>query len=210
MEENEKDINSNPEDIQKKEDEVLNLSEEILKEAEEIQKESERIQELEEELQELDEEILTHEEEIETEWAEALHLDYDPIEARRRAENATTPPPMPASQMPPTPGATVPPPMPGAPVPPPAAGTPSQPVAYGHPEPMPATYLVWSVLATVLCCFIPGIVAIVYSTMVSSKYYAKDYDGARKASEKAQIWIIASIVLGIVTATVYMPLSLLG
>lgn len=146
------------------------------------------------------EKILTREEEIETEWANVLHLDYDPEEARRRAEQAApaTPPPFPQSfsQQPPAP-------QPFGQQPP----APHMEMS-GHTEPMPETYLVWSVLATVLCCLIPGVVAIVYSTMVSSRYYAKDYEGARRASEKAQYWIIASVVLGVITAAVYLPLSL--
>ena len=143
----------------------------------------------------------SREEKIETEWAKALHLDYDPEEARRRAEeinlraSAQTPPPMP--QQPVTQ-----PPVPQQPIP--------QPAPYQQPEPMPQTYLVWSVLATVFCCLIPGIVAIIYSTMVSSKYYAKDYEGSKRASEMAQYWIIASVVLGVITAAVYLPLSLLA
>ncbi len=132
------------------------------------------------------EKILTREEKIETEWANVLHLDYDPEEARRRAEQAAPATPPPFNQQPPAPHTEV----------------------SGHTESMPETYLVWSVLATVLCCLIPGVVAIVYSTMVSSRYYAKDYEGARRASEKAQYWIIASVVLGVITATVYLPLSL--
>lgn len=142
-------------------------------------------------------------EEIFAEWAEALHLEYDPEEARRRAEKAAgpvTPPPAPI----PNPAQNP------APAPYPFNQQPPVPHASGfnNQEPMPDTYLVWSVLATVLCCLIPGIVAIVYSTMVSSKYYAKDYEGARRASEKAQYWIIASVVLGVITAAVYLPLSL--
>lgn len=143
----------------------------------------------------------SREEKIETEWAKALHLDYDPEEARRRAEeinsraSAQTPPPMPQQPL-------AQPPVPQQPVP--------QPAPYHQPEPMPQTYLVWSVLATVFCCLIPGIVAIIYSTMVSSKYYAKDYEGSKKASEMAQYWIIASVVLGVITAAVYLPLSLLA
>ncbi len=145
---------------------------------------------------------LTREEEIETEWANALHLDYDPEEARRKAEEANTPPPPPAPAV-----------SPAMPIPPaysnpPAGATP--PPAPMTQEPMPQTYLVWSVLATVLCCLIPGVVAIVYSTMVSSKYYAKDYAGARRASEMAQYWIIASVVLGVITAAIYFPLSIIG
>lgn len=142
-------------------------------------------------------------EEIFAEWAEALHLEYDPEEARRRAEKAAgpvTPPPAPIPNLVHNP-APSPYPFNQQPPIPPASG-------FNNQEPMPDTYLVWSVLATVLCCLIPGIVAIVYSTMVSSKYYAKDYEGARRASENAQYWIIASVVLGVITAAVYIPLSL--
>ncbi|MDE6338794.1 MAG: CD225/dispanin family protein, partial [Muribaculaceae bacterium] len=136
----------------------------------------------------------------------------DAEEARRRAEAvqppvAPVPPPMPQQTPPPAPYSPV------APQPySPQTSSPTQPQAntqYGHPEPMPKTYLVWAVAATVLCCLIPGVVAIIYSTMVSTKYYARDYEGARKASDYAQYWIIASIVLGVITATVYLPISIL-
>ncbi len=147
------------------------------------------------------------EDEIETEWASALHIDFDPEEARQRAEKAATPPPVPGNQIPPVPAS------PQPPMQPYGCQPQLQPQPHDAPQPynqeeMPETYLVWSVLATVFCCLIPGIVAIVYSTMVSTKYYAKDYDGARKASQMAQYWIIASVVLGVITATVYIPLAL--
>lgn len=140
--------------------------------------------------------------EIETEWAAALHVEYDPEEARRRAEQAATPPPMP--QMPQMPQPAQQP----QPMQQPQYSQYPQPPKPAEQPPMPDTYLVWSVLATVFCCLIPGIVAIVYSTMVSSKYYVKDFEGARKASRMAQYWIIASIVLGVITAAVYIPLTL--
>ncbi len=73
----------------------------------------------------------------------------------------------------------------------------------GQAEPMPSTFLLWSILSTIFCCFIPGIVAIVFSSMVSSRYYARDYEGSRKASKMAEIWIIVSIVLGVVSAPFY-------
>ena len=76
-------------------------------------------------------------------------------------------------------------------------------------EPMPDTYLVWSVIITILCCLIPGIVAIVYSASVSSKYYAGDIEGAKRASRNAQIWCIVSILAGIIWATLYIPLAVL-
>lgn len=81
---------------------------------------------------------------------------------------------------------------------------------FANTKPMPGTYLIWSILVTILFCFIPGIIAIVFSTSVSSRYYAGDYEGAEKASRNAQIWIIVSIVIGCVTNTLYLPLMLLG
>ncbi|MCH5232065.1 MAG: CD225/dispanin family protein [Muribaculaceae bacterium] len=77
-------------------------------------------------------------------------------------------------------------------------------------EVMPPTYLIWSILTTVFCCFIPGIVAIIFSSQVSSKFYAGDIEGARKSSRLAEIWIIVSVVLGVLTATLYLPFMLIS
>ncbi len=76
--------------------------------------------------------------------------------------------------------------------------------------PMPKSYLLWAVLSTALCCMIPGIVAIFYSAKVSSKYYAGDYAGAERASHNAEIWIIVSFVLGVLSNTLYLPLLIAG
>lgn len=108
----------------------------------------------------------------------------------------------------------------------PAGSQPQQPAAQGvylHPmlqnpgqnvqerrPQMPSTYLLWSILATVFCCMAAGIVAIIFSAQVSSKYFAGDYEGARKASRMAEIWIIVSIVGGVITNTLYLPLMLAG
>lgn len=73
---------------------------------------------------------------------------------------------------------------------------------------MPPTYLVLSVIITLVCCFVPGLVAIFFSAQVSSKYYAGDYGGAARASKRAEIWIIVSFVLGLISATLYFPLML--
>lgn len=75
-------------------------------------------------------------------------------------------------------------------------------------EPMPPTHLVWAVIVTVCCCFIPGIVAIVMSSRVSSRYYAGDMEGAKRASKACEWWIIASFILGVLSATLYLPLSI--
>ena len=76
--------------------------------------------------------------------------------------------------------------------------------------PMPSTWLIWSILVTVFCCFIPGIVAIIFSSQVSTRYYMGDLQGAKRASRNAEAWIIVSIVLGVLAATLYLPFMLIG
>ena len=71
---------------------------------------------------------------------------------------------------------------------------------YGQPQypqypqggmpPRPDSYLVWAILTTVLCCMPLGIVAIVKSSQVESRYNQGDYAGAQKASEDAKKWCI--------------------
>lgn len=75
---------------------------------------------------------------------------------------------------------------------------------------MPKAYMVWSIITTVLMCMPAGVVAIVYSSLVSSRYYAGDYAGAERASQLAQIWIIVSIVTGVIGNTLYFPFMLLS
>ena len=126
-------------------------------------------------------------------WAKKLGLDYDAEKVSQ-----TTPPPVPGSEMP--------------------DNVPDQPAApSNNPVPeiksaegMPDTYLLWSILAAVFCCLPAAIVAIIFSAQVSSKFYAGDYEGAKKSSERAQMWIIASIVLGVITMALYLPLMLLS
>ncbi len=77
-------------------------------------------------------------------------------------------------------------------------------------EPMPPTFLVWSVIMTVLCCTIPGIVAIIYSAKVSSRFFEGDIEGSRQASRNAEIWIIISFVLGVISNTLYVPMMIAG
>ncbi|MCM1377925.1 MAG: CD225/dispanin family protein [Prevotella sp.] len=117
----------------------------------------------------------------ESEWAEALHI-------------STAPPQTCAPAIPQTP--------PAAPHP---AGQPPIP----DPKKMPPNYLVWAIVSLILCCLIPSVVAIYYSSRVNSQYYSGDIEGAWKSSRRAEIWIIVSIVAGLVANTFSMPLSLL-
>lgn len=82
----------------------------------------------------------------------------------------------------------------------------SRPPQYNTPAeqpPMPPTYLAWSIAVTLLCCLVGGIVAIVYSSQVSSRYIAGDYEGADYASRQARIWIIVSACVGLAVGIVY-------
>lgn len=126
---------------------------------------------------------------VEEEWAETLKVKYDP-------SSSAVPPHIPAPGIPPAQSETV---------------APTVPVSGAdNREPMPPAYLLWSILVTLCCCFLPGIAAIVFSTMVSSRYHNGDIEGARRASRQAEIWIIVSFVLGVLTASLYVPLSMVG
>lgn len=139
---------------------------------------------------------------VEKEWADKLHIRYDIEEQINLNDSKTLPPdPSPFIESENMSG----------------SGHPSiyvmpadRPLPPRQPfEPMPPTYMVWAVLATICCCLPAGIVAIIFAANVSSKYYACDYEGARKASERAQIWIIVSIVLGLIATSVWLPFSML-
>ena len=69
---------------------------------------------------------------------------------------------------------------------------------YGdYAQPAPANYLVWAILATVLCCLPLGVVAIVFSSQVNSKWMAGDFPGAQEASRRARLFTIWSVVAGV-------------
>ena len=77
---------------------------------------------------------------------------------------------------------------------------------YSNPSerpPVPPNYLVWAILVTLFCCNIGGIIAIIHSSRVSSRYIAGDYEGAAYASRQARNWIIASACVGFVLMIAY-------
>ena len=140
----------------------------------------------------------------EDEWAQTLKINYRP------PKPPVVPPPIPSKEGEESPtqtyGEVTP--MVRLEVKEPIAGNNLQ--RKSEEEVMPPTYLIWSILTTVFCCFIPGIVAIIFSSQVSSKFYAGDIEGARKSSRLAEIWIIVSVVLGVLTATLYLPFMLIS
>lgn len=75
---------------------------------------------------------------------------------------------------------------------------------------VPKSYMLPAILVTIFCCTIPGVVAIVYSSSVNSRMMRGDVAGAAKASARAQGWIIASFVLGLLSATLMVPVTLIS
>ena len=73
---------------------------------------------------------------------------------------------------------------------------------------MPSTNLVWAVIMTLCCNTIAGIIAIIFSAQVSSKYHAGDIEGAKRASRMSEVWIIVSFVVGMLANTLQFPLLL--
>ena len=83
----------------------------------------------------------------------------------------------------------------GSTPPPPPPPPPSSPYgvqgAQGAPPP---NYLVWAILSTVLCFLPLGVVSIVFSTQVNSKWALGDVAGAQIASEKAKKFAMWSAI----------------
>jgi len=66
-----------------------------------------------------------------------------------------------------------------------------------QPKP-PPNYLALAIITTILCCMPLGVISIIFSTQVNSKYMAGDYDGALQASKNAKLFWILSIALGLI------------
>ncbi|GGL10198.1 hypothetical protein Sme01_32440 [Sphaerisporangium melleum] len=68
---------------------------------------------------------------------------------------------------------------------------------YGAPA-APDNHLVPAILTTLFCCLPFGIVSIVKSSQVNSKWAVGDYQGAIAASEEAKTWWKRALIWGIV------------
>lgn len=67
----------------------------------------------------------------------------------------------------------------------------------------PETHLTGAILCTIFCCVPFGIVAIVKASQVEGLYNQGKYDEAEEMSESAQKWINTSIIVGIISAVLY-------
>lgn len=67
----------------------------------------------------------------------------------------------------------------------------------------PKTWLIQSILVTLFCCVPFGIAGIVNAAKVESRFYAKDYEGAIRASQNAKKWTMISFVVGLIIGLLY-------
>ena len=78
-----------------------------------------------------------------------------------------------------------------------------------HGEPVP-TYLVPSILVTLFCCQIFGIVAIVFSAIAMGKNSSGDYEEAAKAAKNAKLWCWLGFGIGFAVIIIYLLLMVMG
>lgn len=67
----------------------------------------------------------------------------------------------------------------------------------------PKTWLMESILATILCCPPFGIAGIVNAAKVQSRFYAGDIQGAHRAAAQAKKWTTVSVVVAIAFLIVF-------
>jgi len=108
------------------------------------------------------------------------------------SDYGNTPPPPPP---PPPPGGG------GPPPPPPSYGAPQVPGPQGAPPP---NYLVWAILTTIFCCLPLGVVSIVFSTQVNSKWAMGDVAGAEAASANAKKFAMWAAIVQVALAILYL------
>lgn len=64
-------------------------------------------------------------------------------------------------------------------------------------------YLIFSILATILCCLPLGIPAIVYAAQIDGKLRAGDIIGATQSAKLAKIWTIVAAASGLLFIILY-------
>jgi len=78
---------------------------------------------------------------------------------------------------------------------------PPRPPGPGAPPP---NYLVWAILTTIFCCLPLGVVSIVFSTQVNSKWAMGDVAGAQAASANAKKFAMWAAIVKVALAILYL------
>lgn len=79
---------------------------------------------------------------------------------------------------------------------------PPPPPQYDRPV-RPKTWLVESIVLTVLCCTPFSIVGIIYAAKVNSLYDQSQYEEAKRASSNAKMWTLIGLGIGLITTIIY-------
>ncbi|GLB48931.1 CD225/dispanin family protein [Neptunitalea lumnitzerae] len=74
----------------------------------------------------------------------------------------------------------------------------------------PKNYLVESILVTIFCCLIFGIIGIVNASKVNSEYAAGNFAAAEEASRNAKKWTMWGLIVGLVGTILYIILMVAG
>ena len=67
----------------------------------------------------------------------------------------------------------------------------------------PPNYLVWSILATICCCWPLGIPAIIFAAQVDRRFNDGNYEGAVDASNKAKLFSWLALAGGLLAGILY-------
>lgn len=74
----------------------------------------------------------------------------------------------------------------------------------------PKTWLVESILVTVLCCLPFGIAGIINASKVESRFHTGDVEGAERASREAGKWTKIGFFVSIAIWVIYIILMIVG
>ncbi len=74
----------------------------------------------------------------------------------------------------------------------------------------PKDYLVESILVTIFCCMVFGILGIVYSAQANSAFSSGNVAAANEFSAKAKQWVTYGFWSGIAVAGIYLFLMMIG
>ncbi len=82
---------------------------------------------------------------------------------------------------------------------------------WGRPAAVPEDFLVWSVLATILCFPPTGVAALLWGRRVHARFAAGDLAGAAAASRQARGWLALTVCCGVlVYGLVFVAAFVLG
>lgn len=75
---------------------------------------------------------------------------------------------------------------------------------------MPKTWLAESIIVTLLCCLVFGIIGIIYATQVESNYLSGNYKMAERKSQQARSMVLWGVGIGVALIAAYIAFLLIA